>query len=139
MVLSGGNLMNVIAELYKKGMEIRTSVLGRAHVERAKTRTTPFNEDFQNFITQYAWGSVWSRPGLERKARSMLVLGMLAALGRSDEFKLHVRATRNTGVTRDEIKEILLMVAVYGGVPAANSAFHQAAEVLAEMDKEATP
>jgi 4-carboxymuconolactone decarboxylase len=136
MVLSGGNLMNVIAELYKKGMEIRTAVLGRAHVERAKTRTTPFNEDFQNFITQYAWGSVWSRPGLERKARSMLVLGMLAALGRSDEFKLHVRATRNTGVTRDEIKEILLMVAVYGGVPAANSAFHQAAEVLAEMDKE---
>jgi 4-carboxymuconolactone decarboxylase len=128
--------MNVIAELYKKGMEIRTAVLGRAHVERAKTRTTPFNEDFQNFITQYAWGSVWSRPGLERKARSMLVLGMLAALGRSDEFKLHVRATRNTGVTRDEIKEILLMVAVYGGVPAANSAFHQAAEVLAEMDKE---
>src|SRR5215469_14890327 len=137
MVLSGGNLMNVIAELYKKGMEIRTAVLGRAHVERAKTRTTPFNEDFQNFITQYAWGSVWSRPGLERKARRMLVLGMLAALGRSDEFKLHVRATRNTGVTRDEIKEILLMVAVYGGVPAANSAFHQAAEVLAEMNKEA--
>ena len=131
--------MNVIAELYKKGMEIRTAVLGRAHVERAKSRTTPFNEDFQNFITQYAWGSVWSRPGLERKARSMLVLGMLAALGRSDEFKLHVRATRNTGVTRDEIKEILLMVAVYGGVPAANSAFHQAAEVLAEMNKEATP
>jgi 4-carboxymuconolactone decarboxylase len=131
--------MNVIAELYKKGMEIRTAVLGRAHVERAQSRTTPFNEDFQNFITQYAWGSVWTRPGLERKARSMLVLAMLAALGRSDEFKLHVRATRNTGVTRDEIKEILLMVAVYGGVPAANSAFHQAAEVLAEMDKEAKP
>jgi len=131
--------MNPIAELYKKGMEIRTAVLGRAHVERAKSRTTPFNEDFQNFITQYAWGSVWSRPGLERKQRSMLVLAMLAALGRSDEFKLHVRATRNTGVTRDEIKEILLMVAVYGGVPAANSAFHQAAEILAEMDKETAP
>jgi len=131
--------MSMIAELYKKGMDIRTAVLGRAHVERAKSRTTPFNEDFQNFITQYAWGSVWSRPGLERKARSMLVLGMLAALGRTDEFKLHVRATRNTGVTRDEIKEILLMVAVYGGVPAANSAFHQAAEVLAEMDKETSP
>jgi len=131
--------MSMIAELYKKGMDIRTAVLGRAHVERAKSRTTPFNEDFQNFITQYAWGSVWSRPGLERKARSMLVLGMLAALGRTDEFKLHVRATRNTGVTRDEIKEILLMVAVYGGVPAANSAFHHAAEVLAEMDKETSP
>ena len=131
--------MNPIAELYKKGMEIRTAVLGRAHVERAKSRTTPFNEDFQNFITQYAWGSVWSRPGLERKHRSMLVLAMLAALGRSDEFKLHVRATRNTGVTRDEIGEILLMVAVYGGVPAANSAFHQAAEILAEMDKETAP
>ncbi|HUK09628.1 MAG TPA: 4-carboxymuconolactone decarboxylase [Stellaceae bacterium] len=131
--------MSMIAELYKKGMDIRTAVLGRAHVERAKSRTTPFNEDFQNFITQYAWGSVWSRPGLERKARSMLVLGMLAALGRTDEFKLHVRATRNTGVTRDEIKEILLMVAVYGGVPAANSAFHHAAEVLTEMDKETSP
>lgn len=129
--------MSVFAELYKKGMEIRTAVLGRAHVERAQSRSTPFNADFQRFITEYAWGSVWSRPGLERKLRSMLVLGMLAALGRTDEFKLHVRATRNTGVTREELKEILLMVAVYGGVPAANSAFHHAAEVLAEMDKEA--
>jgi 4-carboxymuconolactone decarboxylase len=128
--------MNMIAELYKKGMEIRTAVLGRAHVERAQSRTTPFTEDFQTFITQYAWGGVWTRPGLAKRERSLLVLGMLAALGRSDEFKLHVRATRNTGVTPEEIKEVLLMVAVYGGVPAANTAFHQAAQVLEEIERE---
>jgi len=128
--------MTIIAELYRKGMEVRSAVLGRAHVERAKSRTTPFTEDFQTFITQYAWGGVWTRPGLDRKMRSVLTLGMLAALGRIDEFRLHVRATENTGVTRDEIKEILLMVAVYGGVPAANAAFHHAAQVIEEMDKE---
>ena len=128
--------MNMIAELFRKGMEVRTAVLGRAHVERSKSRATPFTEDFQTFITQYAWGGVWTRPGLDRRERSLLVLAMLAALGRTDEFKLHVRATANTGVTPDEIKEVLLMVAVYGGVPAANSGFHHAAQVLEEMAKE---
>lgn len=131
--------MGLMTKLYERGMEVRSAVLGKAHVERAKSRVTPFTEDFQTFITEYAWGAIWTRPGLDRRARSILTLGMLAALGRTDEFRLHVRATANTGVTRDEIKEILMQVAVYAGVPAANSAFHHAQEVLTEMDKEARP
>lgn len=131
--------MGLMAKLYERGMEVRTAVLGKAHVERAKSRITPFTEDFQGFITEYAWGGIWTRPGLDRRARSMLTIGMLAALGRTDELRLHIRATANTGVTRDEIKEILMQVAVYAGVPAANSAFHHAQEVLTEMDKEAKP
>jgi len=131
--------MSLMTKLYERGMEVRTAVLGKAHVERAKSRMTPFTEEFQGFITEYAWGAIWTRPGLDRKARSILTIGMLAALGRTDELRLHIRATRNTGVSRDEIKEILMQVAVYAGVPAANSAFHHAQEVLAEMDKEARP
>jgi 4-carboxymuconolactone decarboxylase len=131
--------MGLMAKLYERGMDVRSAVLGKAHVERAKSRITPFTEDFQTFITEYAWGSIWTRPGLDRRARSMLTIGMLAALGKTDELRLHIRATANTGVTRDEIKEILMQVAVYAGVPAANSAFHHAQEVLAEMDKEARP
>jgi 4-carboxymuconolactone decarboxylase len=131
--------MGLMAKLYERGMDVRSAVLGKAHVERAKSRITPFTEDFQIFITEYAWGSIWTRPGLDRRARSMLTIGMLAALGKTDELRLHIRATANTGVTRDEIKEILMQVAVYAGVPAANSAFHHAQEVLAEMDKEARP
>jgi len=131
--------MSLMTKLYERGMEVRTAVLGKAHVERAKNRMTPFTEEFQGFITEYAWGAIWTRPGLDRRARSILTIGMLAALGRTDELRLHIRATRNTGVSRDEIKEILMQVAVYAGVPAANSAFHHAQEVLAEMDKEARP
>jgi len=123
-------------DLYNRGMKTRTEVLGRAHVERATQRATPFDKDFQEFITKYCWGDVWNRPGLERKTRSMLNLAMLAALGREDEFKLHLRASRNTGVTRDEAKEILIQVAVYAGVPAANTAFRLAREVFEQMDKE---
>ncbi len=131
--------MGLMTKLYERGMDVRSAVLGKAHVERAKSRITPFTEDFQTFITEYAWGSIWTRPGLDRRARSMLCIGMLAALGKTDELRLHIRATANTGVTRDEIKEILMQVAVYAGVPAGNSAFHHAQEVLAEMDKEARP
>ena len=131
--------MGLMTKLYERGMDVRSAVLGKAHVERAKSRITPFTEDFQTFITEYAWGAIWTRPGLDRHARSMLTIGMLAALGRTDELRLHIRATANTGVTRDEIKEILMQVAVYAGVPAANSAFHHAQEILAEMDKEARP
>ena len=98
---------------------------------------TPFDAEFQDFITRYCWGEVWTRPGLERKTRSMLNLAMLAALGREEEFKLHLRASRNTGVTRDEVKEVLLQVAIYAGVPAANSAFRMAREIFQEIDKEA--
>ena len=122
--------------LYERGLSVRRSVLGAAHVERASLRATTFDRDFQAFITRQAWGEVWTRPGLERKTRSMLTIAMLAALGHEDELKLHVRATRNTGVSPDEVKEILLQTAIYAGVPAANSAFKHAKGVYEEMDKE---
>jgi 4-carboxymuconolactone decarboxylase len=123
-------------KVYQEGMAVRTAVLGKAHVERATSRMTAFDAEFQDFITRYCWGEIWTRPGMERKTRSLLNLAMLASLGREEEFKLHLRASRNTGVTRDEIKEVLLQVAIYAGVPAANSAFRMAREIFQEMDKE---
>lgn len=123
-------------KLYDQGMSVRTEVLGKAHIERTKTRMTKFDEDFQNLITEYCWGAVWTRPGIPRKTRSMLNLAMLAALGREEELKLHLRASKNTGVTRDEAKEVLMQVAIYAGVPAANTAFRIARETFQEMDKE---
>jgi 4-carboxymuconolactone decarboxylase len=122
--------------LFERGMTVRKSVLGEAHVARASANATPFDQDFQKFITQYAWGGIWTRPGLERKTRSLLTIAMLAALGHHDELKLHIRATRNTGATRDEVKEVLLQVAVYAGVPAANAAFAHAKAAYEQMDKE---
>jgi 4-carboxymuconolactone decarboxylase len=115
-------------------MKIRRAVLGDEHVERTIAATTEFNRDFQDFITRNAWGDVWARPGLPRHTRSLLTLAMMVALNRGDEFRLHVKAAFNNGVTRDQIKEVLLQSAVYCGVPAANSAFHLAAEVFQEMD-----
>ena len=123
-------------DLYDKGLEVRKAVLGEAHVERSLQRATDFDRDFQAFITRTAWGSVWTRPGLDHRTRSMLTIAMLAALGREEELALHIRATRNTGVTRDEVKEILMQVAVYAGVPAGNSAVRLAKQVYAEMDRE---
>ncbi len=128
--------MAVNPKLLDQGLEIRSTVLGKAHVERARGKATPFTRDFQDYITQYCWGDVWARPGLERKTRSMLTIAMLTALGKEEELRLHVRASRNTGVSRDEVKEVLLQAAVYAGVPAANTAFRIANEVYAEMDKE---
>ena len=93
-----------------------------------------FNEDFQDLITRYAWGEIWDRPGLPRHTRSLLTIAMMVALKRGEEFRMHVRAAFNNGVTREEIKEVLLQTAIYCGVPAANSAFHAAAEVFREMD-----
>lgn len=119
---------------YKEGMAVRRSVLGERHVARAEATKTDFDDDFQRFITETAWGSVWARPGLERKTRHLLTLAMLAALGKHEELALHVRATPNTGVTRDEVKEVFMQVAVYAGIPAANSAFAVAKRVYAEMD-----
>jgi 4-carboxymuconolactone decarboxylase len=119
---------------YQQGMKIRRAVLGDEHVERTIAATTEFNRDFQDFITRNAWGDVWARPGLPRHTRSLLTLAMMVALNRGDEFRLHVKAAFNNGVTRDQIKEVLLQSAVYCGVPAANSAFHLAAEVFQEMD-----
>ncbi len=118
------------------GMATRRSVLGDAHVDRATLRITDLDRDFQSFITRYAWGEVWTRPGLDRRTRSMLTIAMLAALGHHDEVKMHVKATRNTGMTPEEVTEVLMMVAIYGGVPAANSAFKLAKEAYEEMQKE---
>ena len=119
---------------FEKGMEVRKFVLGEDHVKRAEANKSDFDADFQRFITETAWGSVWVRPGLETKTRQLLTIVMLAALGKLEELALHVRATRNTGVTRGEVKEALLQVAVYAGIPAANSAFAVARRVYAEMD-----
>jgi 4-carboxymuconolactone decarboxylase len=121
-------------ERHSKGMEVRRAVLGNAHVDRAEAKRNDFNGEFQDLITRHAWGEIWTRPGLPRHTRSLLTIGLLVALNRSDEFKLHVRAAFNNGVTRDEIKEVLLQCAIYAGVPAANSAFHMAEEVFAQMD-----
>ncbi len=123
------------AKRYEQGMEVRRAVLGDEHVDRALASITDFSRDFQEFITRNAWGDIWSRPGLSRHTRSLLTLAMMVALNRGDEFKLHVLAAFNNGVTRDEIKEVLLQSAVYCGVPAANSAFHAAAEVFREMNE----
>jgi 4-carboxymuconolactone decarboxylase len=128
--------MAVNPKLLETGFANRSEVLGTAHVERSKGRTTPFTKDFQEYITQYCWGDVWDRPGLPRKVRSMLTIAMLVSLGKEEELRLHIRASRNTGVTTDELKEVLLQTAVYAGVPAANSAFRIAQEILTEMEKE---
>ena len=123
------------ANRYRQGMKVRREVLGEEYVDRAVASTTDFNREFQDFITRNAWGEIWTRPGLPRHTRSLLTLAMTVALNRGDEFRIHVRAAFNNGVTRDEIKEVLLQSAVYCGVPAANSAFHIAQEVFDEQDR----
>jgi 4-carboxymuconolactone decarboxylase len=123
---------------YEQGMKVRRAVLGDEHVDRAIAGTTDFNRDFQDFITRNAWGEIWTRPGLPRNTRSLLTLAMVIALNRGDEFRMHVRAAFNNGVTREQIKEVLLQSAIYCGVPAANSAFHMATEVFREMDATGT-
>ena len=117
---------------YEQGLKVRREVLGDAHVDKSLRNRNTFNEDFQELITRYAWGEIWSRPGLPRKTRSMITLAMMVALNRADEFRLHIRAALNNGLTPDEIKEVLLQTAVYCGVPAANNAFHIAKEILEE-------
>ena len=121
-------------ERYSAGLKIRREVLGSAHVDASLAKRNPFNQDFQDLITRYAWGETWARPGLSRKTRSLLTLAMLVALNRGEELQLHVRAAINNGVTQDEIKETLLQCAIYCGVPAANSAFRLAEAVLAEAE-----
>jgi 4-carboxymuconolactone decarboxylase len=116
------------------GMATRRSVLGDSHVDGASARKTAFDDDFQTFITEGAWGSVWSRPGLSKRERSMLTIALLAALGHDEEVAMHVRATLNTGCSPDDIKEALLHVAVYAGVPAANRAFRIARDELARLE-----
>ena len=117
-------------DLHARGMEVRREVLGDAHVDRAIERTSALTVDFQDLITRYAWGEIWSRPGLDRRTRSLLTLAVLVAMGREHELELHIRAAVRNGVTPDEIKEVLLHCAVYCGVPAANGAFAIAQRVL---------
>jgi 4-carboxymuconolactone decarboxylase len=124
---------------FDRGMAVRRAVLGDAHVDASMENATDFTRDFQRYLTENVWGDIWTRPGLERKTRSMLVIAITAALGRLEELELHLRASRNTGVTRDEVKELLLQVGAYAGVPAANTAFKIAAKVYRQIDEERGP
>lgn len=121
---------------FETGRAVRKAVLGEAYVAGSDARMSDFNEDFIRFITEGAWGSVWSRPGLTRRERSMITIALLAALGHTEEVAMHVRATANTGASPEDIKESLLHVAVYAGAPAANRAFKVAKETLDEMGGE---
>lgn len=118
---------------YEAGMAVRRRVLGDAHVNRATQNTTDFDADFQELIARHAWGDIWTRPGLDLRTRSLITIAILATLGREEELKLHLRATRNTGASQDDVKELLMQVAVYAGVPAANSAVRIAKQVFEEF------
>jgi 4-carboxymuconolactone decarboxylase len=124
-------------ERFAKGLEVRRAVLGDKHVNKSLEKRDSFTEEFQDLVTRYAWGEMWTRPGLPRDTRSLITLAMLIALNRSDEIRLHLRGAINNGVTRDQIKELFLQAAVYCGVPAANSAFRAAEEVFAEQERRA--
>lgn len=121
-------------EKYKKGIATRRSVLGDAHVDKAEASKTDMDADFQEYITKNVWGDVWSRPGLTKRERSLIVIALMAALGHDEELAMHIRATKNTGATKEDVKEVLLQTAVYAGVPAANSAFKIAKQVYAEYE-----
>ena len=125
--------MNDDATRHQAGMTVRREVLGDPWVDRAQARLNDFNGEFQNLITRYAWGEIWTRPGMERKTRSACVLSMMIALGAWDEFRLHVRAAFNNGLCKDDIKEVILQAAIYCGVPKANHAIKEAESVFAEM------
>ncbi|HCB2205400.1 TPA: 4-carboxymuconolactone decarboxylase [Citrobacter farmeri] len=121
-------------ERYQQGMAVRRAVLGDAHVDRAVQNLTPLNEEFQDFITRYAWGDIWSRPGLDRHTRSMITIAMLIALNREAELKMHLNAAFNNGVTREELKELIMHSALYCGLPAANATLHLAQQVFDQRD-----
>ena len=120
---------------YEQGMKVRRAVLGDGHMDESLKNRNEFHEAVQDLLTRYAWGEVWSSPGLPRQTRSMITLAMMAALNRTDELRMHLRGALNNGVTREEICDVLLQTAIYCGVPAANSAFHLAQEVFAQQDK----
>jgi 4-carboxymuconolactone decarboxylase len=123
-----------VSDELERGMEVRREVLGDEHVDGAIERTTAFTADFQDLITRYAWGEIWSRPGLDRRMRSAITITALVALGRDEELAMHIRAARRTGLTDDEIKEVLLQSAIYCGVPAANAAFAIAQRELEQAE-----
>jgi len=120
---------------HKEGLKVRRAVLGETYVERAQAAENEFNSAFQDLITRYAWGEIWARPGLPRKTRSLITIAMMVALNRGDELKMHIRGALQNGVTREELREVLLQTAVYCGVPAANAAFHLTEQVLSEMEE----
>ena len=120
---------------YEQGMKVRRAVLGDGHMDESLKNRNEFHEAVQDLLTRYAWGEVWSSPGLPRQTRSMITLAMMAALNRTDELRMHLRGALNNGVTREEICDVLLQTAIYCGVPAANSAFHLAQEVFAQQDE----
>lgn len=124
-------------DLFDKGLQIRRDVVGKDYVDRSLAEADDFTRPMQELVTRFCWGEVWSRPGLERRERSMINLGMIAALNRPHELKLHVRGALNNGLTRDEIREIFLQVAIYAGVPAGVDSFRIAREAFAELDKDA--
>jgi 4-carboxymuconolactone decarboxylase len=124
---------------FEAGMRVRREVLGDAHVDRSLARLDTFNQEFQDLLVRYAWGEIWTRPGLDRRTRSLITLAMLVALNRSEEFRLHVRAAFNNGLGREDLKEVLLQAAIYCGIPAANAAFRMAEEVFATLDREGNP
>ena len=115
---------------FQRGLKVRREVMGDAYVDRALTTGAPVTSEFQELLTRFVWGEVWSRPGLDRRTRSVITMSLLVALGKEQELAAHIRAALNNGLTRDEIKEVLLHTAVYCGIPAANAAFRVAADVL---------
>lgn len=124
---------------YQQGLKVRTEVLGEKHVGRSLENLNDFNQDFQNFISRFAWGEVWSREGLPRHTRSLVTIAILLALGREDELRMHLRACFNNGVTKDELKELILHSSLYAGLPAANAAMHMAEEVFEELGIDVQP
>jgi 4-carboxymuconolactone decarboxylase len=115
---------------YEQGLKVRREILGDTHVDKSLKNRNKFNEEFQELLTRYAWGEIWTRSGLPKATRSMITLAVLVALNRGEEFRMHVRAALNNGVTQEQIREVLLHAAIYCGVPAANTAFHIAQEVM---------
>lgn len=134
--LAGEQSNEPAADLYETGLKVRSAVLGGEHVSRSLARITRFDEPFQHFITRTAWGQVWSRPHFDRRTRSIVTLALLAGLGCEEEFELHIKASRNTGCTDEDIAELLLHVALYAGIPRANSAMHRAKRLLSDPDEQ---
>ena len=122
-------------QTYETGLKIRSEVLGKEYVENSMKSADDFNKPFQEFVTEYCWGAGWGRPGLSRKERSMLNLAMISILNRPHELKLHIRGALTNGLTKDQIREIFMQVAIYAGVPAGVDSFRIAREVFAELDK----
>lgn len=122
-------------DLFERGMAIRREVLGDEYVDRANANRTALTSEFQDFITRYAWGEIWGRPGLNRKVRSCITVAMLVALNHTEELALHLRAAERNGVTRNELREVLLQTAIYCGVPSANTAFRIAQDVLGDLEQ----